>query len=584
MTPSRRALVGLSAGAVALGAAPAAIPAPPPRSGAPRAAVTDLGARGDGETDDTAAFLAAAAAAAETIIPAGRYVLSRDIVFTAPVQVDHQALLRLASGVTVAFDGGMTAGAWRIFDLAPGARVTFSPRFTTVGHPEWWGAVSDAPDVDCQGAIQACLRACNRTLLQGADYYIGSTLKILDHGHSLEGVVPSQNGNPGASRLMLTRGDADGVQVGYDASPGGPERWLEHAAVRDLTVLRAAPLANPRQGFARAPSGVRLQWAVTCAIERVVTIDHSHGFYITGSVHCYLRYCQAFRFVDGLDKANDFFNGYFMDNSAVTPFVSGNASLYIQNCGAFSRTHLTFTESNGLKSHAGFADTFIDGFETAQLGHGLNMNGGGPAKTDPGTEDLIIERCVIDSASKVGIEINGGTRLTAVQIHDTYVSPSGGGVAIRVRGSRGAVGVTGCQIIAPPDNTATGIEVSDASGVSSMNNIITDIHNPIVVRDAASCRFIDTINNVLRKTALAAIQIDGLRRGYLAPILIGADKANPVGVLISEAGAAAVEINATGIDPGCIAGGRRNAILAGGRPVTRPGPFGGGNLASGILG
>ncbi|MDB5479428.1 MAG: hypothetical protein JWO83_481, partial [Caulobacteraceae bacterium] len=543
-----------------------------------------FGAAADGQADDTAAFRAAAASGSEIVVPKGRYRLAAKVAFAAPVRFDHGAVIEAASGTVIRFGGGVVAGPHQIFAFSDGARAEFDPAVTSVAYPEWWGARPGDAGFDCQPAIQAALRACPRTVLQGGDYYIGSTLKILDHGHSLEGVAPTQEGHKGSTRLMLASGTADGLQVGFDRSPGDAKRWLEHARVSDLTVQRVARIENPASGFADAPCGVRLQWAVTCTLERVETLEHSHGFYITGTVHCYLRHCQALRYAAGAVRANDFFNGFFMDNSAASGFNSGNASLYIQNCSTFSTQAVPFSESSGIKSHAGFTDTFITGFECALVGYGLNMNGRGSRGVDYQTEDLIVDNCVLDSPTSVGILITGGSKVTAAQIHNSYIAPAGPGVAIAVRDCGGAVGITGCQIISTPGNTATGLEVTRASGVSAMNNIFTDLQNPVVIREAADCRVMDTINNVTQKVAKAAVRVEALDRGWLAPIVTGSEGHSPAGVSLEGKRNAGVEINCTGIRASAIAGGRVNILLADGATVAGPGPFIGGNLASGIMG
>jgi hypothetical protein len=587
--PSRRSLVSLPAGAALAGAAkafaevspntrPVATP-PAPESDAV-ATIKSFGAHGDGQADDTAAFLAAAASRTELRISKGRYRVTGEIAFQAPVRFDYGAVIQGGAGTVIRFGAGLVAGPHMIFALSDGARAEFDPAVSPVGRPEWWGARPGVPDFDCQPAIQAALRACSCTLLQAGDYYIGSSLKILDHGHSLEGVTPTQFGHKGATRLMLTSGTADGLQVGFDASPGDPKLWLEHVRVSDLTIQRVAQIENPASGFLRAPCGVRLQWAVACTLERVETLEHSHGFYITGTVHCYLRQCQNIRYTLAKVKETDFFNGFFMDNSPHTGFNSGNASLYIQNCSAFATGALP--ESSGIKSYAGFTDTFITGFECANVGYGLNMNGRGSRDVDYQTENLIIDTCVVDRPSRTGILINGGSKATAVQIHNSYIAPVAAGVAIAVRECGGAVGVNGCQIISVPGNTATGLEITRATGVSAMNSIITDIQNPVVIRAAADCRVIDTISNVAQAVAVASIQVQGLDRGYLAPIVRGRDGHAPAGVAATSV--QGVEISCTGIRPSAIAGGKANILILEGAPVPAPGPLPGGNLASGLMG
>jgi hypothetical protein len=541
-----------------------------------------LGAIGDGRTDDTTAL--ATAASSPLFLPPGAYRLTRDVTFAAPVVFAFGAVLKIDPGVTISFVAGLSAGVCRIFEAASGARVRIDPRFTSDGFPEWWGAHADDPQADCQPAIQACLEACVRTRLHAADYYIASTVKITDHGRQLEGLSADQEGNRHGTRLVLTSGAADGLQVGYDRQPPTAKQWLEHVAVRDLTVLRAAPLENPEQGFATAPAGVRLQWAVTCYLERVETIEHSHGFYITGTVHCYLRYCQAFRFKAGALPANDFFHGFFMDNSPSTGFNSGNASLYIQNCSTFSTQAIPFSESNGLKSNAGFTDTFITGFECALVEYGLNLSGRTSAGSDYQSEDLIIDTCVLDSPTRAGIRIERAGQVTAVQIHNSYIAPAGPGVAIEIRDCHGAVGITGCQIIATPDNVATGLHVVDSAGVSAMNNIYTDIHSPVVFERASDCRLVDTINSPQRSPAKAAVQATALDTAYLAAIVRGRPGSVPAGVALLGAANKRVEVACTGIRPSVLAAGVASVLVCDDTPITKAGPFGAGNLASGIVG
>src|ERR1700733_5976312 len=136
MSPPRRALMSLSAGTVMTGASTAGA-SPSPLQG--EASVTDFGARGDGETDDTAAFERAAAAGAAVLIPAGGHVLKGSVMFAGPVRFAYGALLRGGPGAVLTFRGGLAAGLHAIFALSEGARVVFEPGTISHGYPEWWG-------------------------------------------------------------------------------------------------------------------------------------------------------------------------------------------------------------------------------------------------------------------------------------------------------------------------------------------------------------------------------------------------------------------------------------------------------------
>ncbi|HEY2048285.1 MAG TPA: hypothetical protein VGH03_03025 [Caulobacteraceae bacterium] len=516
-------------------------------------------------------------------IPPGAYRVARDITFRVPVTFELGAVLIVDPDITVTFETGLSAGAWQIFNVAPRGRVLISPEHLTEGLPEWWGARPNDPGFDCQPAIQSCLDACVITRLHAADYAISRTVKITVHGRTLAGASADQNGNRRGTRLLLTSGTLDGLQVGYDRQPDNSKHWLEHVTVRDLTLLRSAPLENPKEGFANAPAGVRLQWAVTCYLERVETIEHSHGFYITGTVHCFLRYCQALRYKAGTVPKNDFFNGFFMDNSAASGFNSGNASLYIQNCATFSTQSVPFSESSGIKAYAGYTDTFITGFECALVEYGLDLAGRSSTDADYQSEDLIIDACVIDSPTKGGIRVRSSGPMTVIQICNCYIAPAGSGSAFDIQDCGGSIGISSCQVISTPGNAATGLRAVRSSGVSAINNIYTDIRSPMVLEGCSECRISDNINNVRQKTEVAAVLAKDLAHSLLNLTVRGSPGIHPAGVAFVSGANERNEVNCTGISPHAIAGGSSAILLFGGRSIASTGPFGA-NLASGLLG
>ena len=591
MKPSRRTLVALSAGtAFARGsAAGSSAPPIPVRDVSRMANVKDFGATGDGVSDDTAAFLAAASSQAQVLVPAGRFLLSRDVAFAAPVQFDYQGILQTAAGVTIAFNGGLAAGVHQIFAMGGRSRVTVNSRFTVVGHPEWWGAETNNPSVDCQGAIQACVVACQTTQLLAADYHTTSTIKIDIHNRVLAGVASNQNGNPGASRILLDSATADGLQVGFDHAPtAGPPAFLEHVTVKHLTVIRTVP-PTPRpatdigEGFFTSPAGVRMQYTVSCYLDDINSIQHSNGFFLQGVVHSYLKYCQALRNTDGSTADNDFFNGFFQNNSINIGYNSGNASLYLRSCSTFVSGKLHLTGSSGIYSYGGFTDTFIKSFECAGLGCGLNMNGAGENDKTYSSEDLLIDSCVLDGCTTSGIIINAGNNVTAVTIHNCYIAIAGPGIGIDVKHTKGPVSMVGCQIISGVGSAGIGISVDHSSGVLSDGNILTDVHSPISYQDATNCRSTDIINNIHLGASPAVVTMAGSSRCILRPIVKGATSINAAGVVLLGADNVLNEVDCSGVDASCVAGGAANKLICDNRQVRVAGPFASNNLASGIM-
>jgi len=538
------------------------------------------GVRCDGVTP-AATAVERAAAVGPIFFPGGVTIIERDLVIEAFVEASAGAVISPASGVTVTFNAGFLAPLSPVFGGA--GKAAFNPAFLTTGHPEWWGARTNDAEFDNQPSIQACVNACVHTKLQAAKYYTGSLIKITTHGRSLTGVAATQNKNSGCTELLLTSAIASGIQVGYDTQPADVNQWLEHVTVADLTIRRVAKIDNPIVGFHAAPSGLILRWSYSCYIERVLTIEHSIGFYIFGTVHNYFRYCESIRNTAGTVPDNDFFAGFFMDNSAQTEFSSGNASLYIQNCSVFSTQSVAFTECSGIRSYQGFTDTFITNFESGMTQYGLNMNGRIDSHPDYETEDLIVADCVIDSPTVAGILIRTGTPDSAIQISNCYIAPSGAGIGISVYDTRGSTSITGCQLIAPPKSATVGLSVRLSSGVSSVNNIYTDIRHPIVIENSDNCRLMDTISAPQQTSAVAAVNVIGLNRGFIACIVKGMPKANPIGVNLGGASNGYIEVNCTGIDASCIAGGSANKLVCNGARVTSTGLFSKANLASGIM-
>ncbi len=538
------------------------------------------GAKCDGLADDAQA-VTRAAGLGPVLFAVGECSIGADIVVASLAEVAAGATIRVARGKTVHFNAGFTAPVGPVFS-GPGA-VAFDPRFVTVGHPEWWGALTNQAGFDCAPAINACIAACPETRLQWADYHIGSRVTIDQSGRVLAGVAGNQTDRPFGSRLVIDNGHSDGLQVGPDSQPkGGILSFPQHIRVSSLTIFRAARVTPPPSGFV-GPCGVRLQFVATCYLDDINTMEHSNGFYLRGVVHCYLRYCQALRKYPGTTSVNDFFNGFFQDNSISIGTNSGNASLYYQNCSCFGDPALGLAQSSGIYTYGGFTDTFITRFESGVLAFGLNLNGGGSSDKSYSAEDLLIEGCVLDSCRACGIIINAGNRGAAVTIHNCYIAGAGAGNGVTVQETHGAVSITGCQVISGVGSTTVGLLISRSSGVSAQGNIFTDCFSPVVLRQATNCQIRDTVNNTTLGATPGAVWIQSSGRNIIECTVKGQVAINPAGVVISTLPAADNADGCSGIDPGCLRGGSANKLLNEGHQITAAGRFGTGNLAFGIM-
>ena len=562
------------------------------------------GAFCDGVTDDTVAVLRAASLGA-ILFPTGVTLVSGSLRLTAHVEIAAGARLLVPRNSSIVFGGGFRAARTQVFE--GGGGVTLDPATTPTGYPEWWGAHTNTPGFDCGSAVQAALDACAIVELGGADYHVSSALVMRRPNSILRGVASNQDGHAGASRLIVDSPVEDGLRVGFDAAPDGPgttSRFIEHVTVEHLAIVRSvAPEARPAddemKGFRRSPAGLRLQYAVTCYITDVVCIQHSNGFYIEGAVHCYVTDCQAIRNTNG-PSSNDFFNGFFQNNSVNIGYNSGNASVYYRNCSVFASADgiaAAGSGSSGLYTYGGFTDTQVAGLETAHLGVGINANGAGAADPGYSSENLRIEGCLLDSCTTAGILVNEGNDGTAITISGTYVAAAGKGACVSVTSTSGAVAITGCQFISGPGSNGVGIFGFRSSGISSVNNLFTDVSSPIVLKFCNNCGSTDdTFNNVRVGCApTGSFWLISSSRCHFRSRMKGRPGINPAAVNLTinteGAGAGVVcdrnEIHLSGIDPECLVRGAENKLQFEGVVVHAAGSFGSGasahNLASGML-
>jgi hypothetical protein len=129
--------------------------------------VRDKGAKGDGTTDDRAAFASADANGAFTV-PSGLYSIGSDLTLTNRVTFESGARLVIPNGVTVTFNGGLDAPDTQIFNIIGTGAVAglFEASF------EWFAddakaSGSTTPTVECRSLMNAFAASLN---VVGTDY------------------------------------------------------------------------------------------------------------------------------------------------------------------------------------------------------------------------------------------------------------------------------------------------------------------------------------------------------------------------------------------------------------------------------
>jgi len=474
------------------------------------------------------------------------------------------------------------------------------------GYPAWYGAVANDNTVDNSAAINACILACPVSQLGSGDYYIGNSgqsagavcISMVTNGRVLRGVSETQddlapnNSNRTATKLILTNGYASGIRIGQASNPGGSvPSWVEHVVVENLSIIRNVTIQNPASGFANAPCGLIMQWANLCEVRNVWVKENTIGFYSTATVACRYTKCRSLRYLDAANPSNDFFAGFFQNNDAPSGFNSGNASLYYDDCGAFSNESAgnTYTYCAGLQMYQGFTDTFVTKFETVNCGYGIDAAGRSSTALDWHTEDLIIRACVLDGCRFAGIRISTTGPRTAAQIIGGYigstVATGPSSIGVHIYESHGAVTITSLQAIVANANPATGLLIENSSGVSGFGNQWVDFQDPIRMVNSVWCRLTDRVMQASQTVATAGVQLTASNRNVINCDVASSNSSItlPCGVSLNGTANTYNEVNCSGIYGPSMTGGSANKLQNNGTQITATGAFGTGNLASGVM-
>lgn len=160
----------------------------------------DFGATGDGYTDDRNALAAADAAPGPNVLPAGVYRVGSDLVLSSATRLEHGAMLRPDTGVTITFNAAIDTGLYHVFDLGAGGQVRIASDAADRVPIEWFGGSRD-PAVDSSQAWESWTRTLLRSNATGylarGTYHIpnapesnlsdGGTLVIIGDGAEVVG-------------------------------------------------------------------------------------------------------------------------------------------------------------------------------------------------------------------------------------------------------------------------------------------------------------------------------------------------------------------------------------------------------------
>lgn len=509
-------------------------------------------------------------------LPAGKHVVASNMTVRADVLLMPGATIEVAAGRTLTLLGDFQAPVGHIF-TGPG-RVDMTGSRAPAAYPEWWGAARNDSSRDSLPALRACVTAHPVTMLGAADYFISDTWKIDTPNRRIWGTGKNWGGANRGTRIIIVSNDRDVIQLGFDRPPATVNEYLHAVDLRWMELTRsAAPLASDRDTAA----GLRIRFTFDCLVEGISADEHAVGYSITGAVYTHLRDCHAFRSSPSAKAGAQRFWAFHLDGRAPVAFLGGNASLYLNDCGASTGGAPGLRESIGAYLQGAFADTYIQNFETSTLATGIKVDGMVASlkgeQPRGGHANLHILMPIIDQCSTAGIELTNLSAYAAIDIVDPYVGPSPTALAaIFVHQSKGQVSITGGQLYgwfnADHGGNALGIYGQNAEGIGIHGTKVIGFRRPISFEQCRDFTIDAAINNPGEKAVQPAISLLGCAHGQVRSRIKGQAGAFPAGIDL-RGGNRHLSIDAAGIDPGCLTAGLAGRII-GQRDNAGPGPNG----------
>ena len=545
-----------------------------------------FGAKGDGVTDDHAAFVAAASYGPVLVSP-GTYAIAANAALTEFVEMQYGAILTPATGVTITFNGGFNAPINQCFSNATAGlgTIVFAVGTLSVGYPEWWGGLSSNGAVDAGPGAIACNVACPVTQFQQADYYSANTFKFQTQYREIAGHSKHWGAIGNSTRLIVESATLDAVQLGPNTNPGGGfNSFYNEIYLHDMSITRSTPVSG-NSVVTTCPAGVRVQFTLYCRIFNVWSTEHSHAFLFSGNVNTKAQNCYGFRSSSGTNPTYDPASGFFYDGTINIGAAGGNASLYIQDCNMTVGGSPTLTFSVGFWGYHGYTDTFIERLETAQTQYGEYLDG--TSAGEYGTQDFHSIGCVYDQCRIAGVYLTNGGAFTSSEHIGLYtaLTVSASAVASVVLNNQLGLNLfTGGTVLGGLNNPDIGILIESSAGAFFKNTSIRDAYKPVVVTGSSDFELDVKINNPDLGNNYDAINLSGTNTvGKITPSVQGGAGIFAHGVNLSGSANSRIEVNCTGIDPAAINSGAPNKLISNGTQITSVGAFNTTNYASGVI-
>jgi hypothetical protein len=573
--------------------------------------VLQYGAVGDGATDCTAAFVAAAAVAGRNVyLPRGVYVVGT-VTFTTSVQFSPGASMSLLAPSSVwTFSGGLEAQVVQIFRNLPAwtppaqAPVVVNQAVNTDGWVDWFG--TDA------AAIEACHKVFTVTRLQAETYTVTRTVVLDQSFRQVVGAYGDAEGR-GGTCIVLTGGSsatATVVQVGAASAAAIPllTRKLE---VSWINTRRDGPCTLSASRYAAA-----VGWSVQGLYEgylfQLYDFGSATSYRITACVAVTLERCNCVNVTPAVGgTGGDNYTAFLVGGSSANFFfVGANASLLLLSCtcdggsaivggphGSMRQVGASgvYTPTSGVYLYGYIADTWINQFEASNLSNGLVVDGndalGAQVTAQYSQQDVFIDRAVLDAMQLSAMRVQNLNSDSMVEISDAYLATNTDvanqpGNGLLITACTGAIFVTGGIMLSSSASTVYGISIQTSSGVTVQGPLLKNYTFALFCANSSGIWANALLTRTLAGTE-SAVYLANVTRSYFAPTVTGVANSWVYGFLCPN-DVTFTETNLSGIQVSSLAV-PGSGIVAQSKINYNGATWGGGatygtNVASGVLG
>jgi hypothetical protein len=507
---------------------------------------------------------------ANTIIPA-----------TIATSVLNGAIITIATGVTLTFNGAFNAGVYKVFNCVGTGSVVFNPQYTAEGFAEWWGAAGGG-GTDSAPAINAAIIALLKVQLMGADYFCSQTINIKLPHRELCGVGYSYASTTDqVTRILATSGSINTIQIGPDSKPATINDFQKQNALRNVYVGRSvAPVISS------SCSSILNQYTLYAQLENIKVDESIYGIQFVGTVYTNATNCQAVRVTGGSGGGTDLWYGYYINGSVDIGAAGGNASLYLNYCiASCNNVALIASGSTGFYANDKFSDVYMESPETATCTTSIVVLGNASQTLHASNVNFMIKNPISDQFTAYGIFIKNVNDFGSISISGGYYSPKAGAIAcLYIQDSNGSVRIDGGQFVMISAPTAFGITLDTTSNaIIDKPQILESSTSGVNAINAVSCYIAPVCKNYQNTLATATVQfVSGCNANYVAPFVNGDPNIAALGVQFIGATNGRNEINCTGLNSSAILTGSANKLIINGVQVTTTG-LSGTNLVSGVM-